>query len=226
MAAPEPLPPTEPRGLLARFLRWFFHHLYTTWAWGYEAVAWLVSFGAWSRWRRTALSAFPAGTRLLEIGCGTGRLLAESLERGDAAVGVDASAQMTRRTAARLRRSGRPIELVRARAQALPFPAAVFPAALSTFPSEYIFEPASLAELRRVLRPDGRMVVVLAAWILPRFIWERLARWLFDATGQAPRPEPRWLSVFEAGGFRARFATVEVSGATVLQLLAAPVEPA
>ena len=64
------------------------------------------------------------------------------------------------------RRAG-PFRLARAAAQALPFPAAVFDGVVSTFPSEYIYDPATVREIRRVLRPGGRLVVVPAATLLP-----------------------------------------------------------
>ncbi len=210
----------EPRGFLERLLRWFFHHLYTSWAWSYDAVAWLVSLGAWSGWRRTGLDRIPVGSPILEIGCGTGRLLAESLLRGDRAIGIDASGKMTRLTGRGLARAGLPVVVARAQAQALPFLPASFPIVLSTFPSEYLLDPATLREVRRVLRPEGSLLVVLSARIVPRFVWERLARWLFDATGQSPRPTARWLSPFENAGFSADFETVETPGASVLHLVA------
>ena len=204
----------------SRFLGWFFRHLYTTFAGSYDAVAWISSFGRWSAWRRTGLLAIAPGTRFLEIGCGTGHLLAEALARGDQPIAIDASRQMTRLTGRRLRRRGRASVVARARASALPFSAAAFPAALSTFPSEYIFDPAALTELRRVLAPGSTLTVVLSARILPRFVWDRLSRWLYEWTGQAPPPDPMWLAPFKAAGFAAHFETVEVPRASVVHVVA------
>jgi hypothetical protein len=38
---------------------------------------------------------------------------------------------------------------------------------VSTFPTEYISDPATIREIGRVLRPDGRLIVVLSASLLP-----------------------------------------------------------
>jgi ubiquinone/menaquinone biosynthesis C-methylase UbiE len=202
------------------FLHWFFRYLYTSLAWSYDAVAWLSSLGQWEIWRRTALDRVAAGTTTLELGFGTGHLQEEAQLAGLRAFGVDASPQMVRITARRLRRAALPLRLVRARAQALPFPRSTFPQLISTFPSEYIFDPASLGEIRRILMPGGTLVVVFSALIRPRFPWERLTRWLYEQAGQAPGPDEKWLTPFRDAGFQVRLETVEVPGASVLQIIA------
>ena len=78
----------------------------------------------------------------------------------------------------------------------------------------------SLAELHRTLAPGGELVVVISSRILPVFLWDRLSRWVYDLAGQAPRPQPSWLSPFEAAGFAARFEIVEIPGASVFHILA------
>lgn len=141
---------------MRRILGWFLRHLYRELAWAYDAVAWFVSFGRWTAWGETALAYRKEGP-LLEVGCGTGRLL--SRLAGDApAVGSDASRAMLKRA----RRHAASVPLCQARAQALPFPPSTFDTVLSIFPSPYIYDPASWAEFRRVLRPGGRVVVVHA----------------------------------------------------------------
>jgi SAM-dependent methyltransferase len=52
-------------------------------------------------------------------------------------------------------------------AQRLPFNAASFDTVVSTFPSEYIYDPATIAEVERVLRPGGRLIVIEGANLLP-----------------------------------------------------------
>lgn len=205
---------------LSRLLRWFFHHLYTTWAWAYDAVAWISSLGEWSAWRRTVLTWLPHVGRSLELGFGTGHLLVEAEHQGLHPFGADASSQMARLALRRVRRNRIPARILRAQAQALPFAPGSFAAVFATFPSEYIFDPACLAEIRRLLEPSGKLVVVFSARIRPRFLWQHLTRWLYDWSAQAPRADPKWLSPFTQAGFDARFEVVEVPGASVVQIIA------
>ncbi len=87
--------------------------------------------------------------RVLDLGCGTGRALL--LVPG--AVGADMSVEMLR--------SAPPGRAACARAEALPFRTATFDAALCTNSFHHYPDPLStLREIRRVLRPGGRAVLV------------------------------------------------------------------
>ena len=145
-----------------RLIRWMFARFYRQFAWTYDVVAALVSWGRWRRWTLAALPALSGD--ILELGCGTGNLqaalndvlIAHNL---GSVSGVDASAQMLHLA----RRKAPQARLARADAGALPFLHASFDHVVATFPSEYIAAPATLAEVRRVLRPGGRLLVVLGA---------------------------------------------------------------
>ncbi len=114
-----------------------------------------------------ALAAGPRA-RVLDIGCGTGRL-AERLTTADGVrsiVGCDFSAGMLANAAERLAapRATGVASLVRGDATCLPFADAAFDAAVSTeafhwFPDQ----DAALRELRRVLRPGGRLLLALVS---------------------------------------------------------------
>lgn len=211
-----------PRTWVARVLGWFFRRLYTTFAFGYDAVAWLSSFGAWDAWRRTALQDLVPGPPLLELGCGTGHLLGQALAAGHQAFSVDASPQMVRITRRRLRRKGYAAVLAHARSQDLPFRSGTFSFCISTFPSEYIFDSLTQAEIHRVLTPEGQLVVVASAQIRPRFPWEVLSRWLYRVTGESPAADERWLDPVRRAGFDVRFKVVSIPGADVLQVVGTP----
>jgi len=149
--------------MYVRLIRWAFARFYREFAWTYDTVAAVVSGGRWSSWGQAALPYLRG--QVLELGCGTGNLQ-RALERGPGGplvAGVDASPQMLAITRRKLAASGQSDRLVRAVAQALPFPATSFDSIVATFPSEYIIDPATLAELRRVVRPSGQVVVALAA---------------------------------------------------------------
>ncbi|HXV53991.1 MAG TPA: methyltransferase domain-containing protein [Solirubrobacterales bacterium] len=115
---------------------------------------------------REAIGAAP-GQRILDVGCGPGFYAAElAAEVGaDGGVtGVDGSDAML--ALARRRNSeAANVEFVEGDATALPVADDSFDAALSVQVLEYVAEiPAALAEVRRVLRPGGRLVIWDVDW--------------------------------------------------------------
>jgi ubiquinone/menaquinone biosynthesis C-methylase UbiE len=128
------------------------------------------------------LKLFPGGAigRLLDIGTGTGRLLELLAPRVTAALGIDASRAMLALARARLAAPGLTHCAVRlADMYRLPLPDAGFDAVVMQMVLHYAEEPAgALAEAARVLRPDGRLVVVDLAAHVRRDCVKRLAhRW-------------------------------------------------
>ena len=124
--------------------------------------------GQWRVWQRQVISRIQ-GHDVLELGCGLGDLLADMLEAGYACRAVEQSPEMV--AAARdtlLRRKvGSDAAVLLGSAQHLTFNDASFDTVVSTFPSEYIYDPDTLAEIERVLRPGGRLIVVEGANLLP-----------------------------------------------------------
>ncbi len=103
------------------------------------------------------------GISLLDVAAGTGGAALAAAERGAIVVAVDASPAMVARIAAR--GAGR-VSAQMAEAAALPFPDSTFGAALSSFGVVLLPDPAQgVAEMRRVLRPGGRIAVV--TWTEP-----------------------------------------------------------
>ncbi len=95
-----------------------------------------------------------AGRRALDVGCGCGGLVRALGTAGARAAGVDVCANLLGRAAA----SGG--AFARADAHALPFPDGAFDLATSALVLHYLKWPGrALAELRRVLRPGGRLVL-------------------------------------------------------------------
>jgi ubiquinone/menaquinone biosynthesis C-methylase UbiE len=185
------------RRLWWAFLRLFFRLLYNEFAWTYDLVAWVVSLGQWKAWGRTAIphltsrpARHPQCERVLELAHGPGHLLVAMAERCLSPMGLDFSPYMGRLARRRLRRAGLTVPLVRARAQALPFCDRCFDNAVAAFPTEFILNPATLREIARVLRSDGRLVVVAWARLSGHDPLSRFIGWLYQVTGQG-EPLPR-----------------------------------
>lgn len=150
--------PHSPRA--GSLLRFAFNQLYTHAAWAYDAVAAAVSFGEWQQWGRAVIPFLPAQARLLEIGHGPGHLNLTLRQQGWSIAGIDLSPQMSVMARRRLSRARLDITLARASAGQLPFHDASFGAVISTFPTDYIYSQQVLAEIRRVLSPGSRLVIV------------------------------------------------------------------
>ncbi len=119
--------------------------------WLYDAVCALVERFGLGRWRRRLVEG--AQGRTLDVGCGTGRNL-PLYAAGVRVIGLDPS----RDALASARRRAPGAALVQGDAQALPFRDAVFDTVVSGLVFCSVPDPRrGLAEVRRVLRQDGRL---------------------------------------------------------------------
>jgi SAM-dependent methyltransferase len=101
-----------------------------------------------------------AGRRVLDAGCGTGPLSAVLRDRGATVTGFDSSAKMLELARRRL---GPDAELLMADLdRPLPFPDGAFDDAVAGLVLHYLQDwTAPLAELRRVLKPGGRLILAV-----------------------------------------------------------------
>jgi ubiquinone/menaquinone biosynthesis C-methylase UbiE len=114
----------------------------------------------------------PPAMRVLDIGCGTGRLLGLVHDRSSVAVGVDASARML--AAAKRLRDG-PL-FACGLAEQLPFASGAFDVVTATLSLRHWLDPVrGIGEVARVLCPAGVLIVADA-----------------DMEGEAVRPRRRW----------------------------------
>lgn len=96
------------------------------------------------------------GRRVLELGCGTGIFLEKLAARGAAITGIDLSADLLGRCAARMAGAAN-VRLVRGNAMQMPFPDGSFDAVYGSSILHHLDLAAALAEVTRVLRPGGRL---------------------------------------------------------------------
>lgn len=209
---------------IAKLLRLTFYLLYHSLAPTYDYVADLVSLGQWRAWIQEIIP-YLQGTRLLELGHGPGHLQRFLLDLGLLPFGLDESAPMGRLARRNLRKSGyTQIALTRGLAQYLPFPANAFSTVVATFPSDYIFDPHTLSEIRRVLRPKGRLVVLLSVCPSDNTMPARFSAWLFRITGQvvqSDRESANRLRVpFERAGWTTTIEYLNSHGGRLAILLA------
>jgi demethylmenaquinone methyltransferase/2-methoxy-6-polyprenyl-1,4-benzoquinol methylase len=138
----------------------------------YDLLNDILSLGQDRRWRRAVAAALrpAAGERVLDLAAGTGTVSRILTSAGADCVACDFSLGMLRVGAARLggdagggpgARAGRGrVRFVAGDALALPFRAGAFDAVTISFGLRNVADPAAaLAEMRRVTRPGGRLLV-------------------------------------------------------------------
>lgn len=138
----------------------------------------------------------PAPQRLLDVGCGTGHLARELLAAGHRVAAVDLLPEAL--AAARADAPG--VGLLRADAGRLPLAAGGFDAVTALDVLEHVDDAAALAELRRVVRPGGLLVLTVPA-----------APWLWSHRDEAAGHRRRYTRKrLEAALARAGFAPLEL----------------
>jgi ubiquinone/menaquinone biosynthesis C-methylase UbiE len=135
-------------------------------------------------YRATLLAAVPKGGCLVEVGVGTGKLLAELRQRAAMVIGIDNSAPMLEEAGRQVARDGSgDIDLRLGDMAHLPVPDHGADTAVLNMVLHHAPQPLTvLAEVRRVLRPSGTLIIADFCRHEAEWARERLAdQWLgFD----------------------------------------------
>jgi len=124
----------------------------------YDALMWPFERAALGAWRRR-LAARARG-RVLEVGAGTGSQL-RWYPTGAAVTALEPDPGMAARARRAAARAAARVTVVEGVAESLPFAAASFDAAVTSFSFCTVADPAAaLGELRRVLVPGGRLLML------------------------------------------------------------------
>lgn len=124
----------------------------------YDRTNGVLSAGNHLLWRAAMVRAIApqAGERILDVAAGTGTSSAALARSGAEVIALDFSAGMV----AEGRKKHKKIEFVEGDAEKLPFPDNQFDAVAISFGLRNVNEPKqALAEMFRVLKPGGRLVV-------------------------------------------------------------------
>jgi len=133
----------------------------------YDLMNRLMSFGRDGAWRRRALAelACGRGDLVLDVGTGTGDFLPLLAGRGCRAVGADLTPVMMLAGRKKLAPYRGRAYLLAGDTLHLPFADHSFDGIINGFLLRNVADlPAALAEMRRVLRPGGRLVCLEITW--------------------------------------------------------------
>jgi ubiquinone/menaquinone biosynthesis C-methylase UbiE len=134
----------------------------------YDLLAWLLTLGRERalRERLVDLARIAPGETVLDVGCGTGSLALAAKRRVGATghvTAIDASDEMIAQARTKAAKLGLDVEWKVARAESLPCSTESVDVVLSTLMMHHlprVVREAFAGEIRRVLKPDGRVLVV------------------------------------------------------------------
>lgn len=139
--------------------------------WRYDLMGWFIdTFMFRGQWRdlrqKTAkLARIQPGDKVLDVGCGTGTLALEVARRAGRAgrvTGIDPSSEQIARARSKAARHNVPIDFQIGVIEHLPHPDQTFDVVLSTLMMHHVPAPLKrqgLAEIARVLKPGGRLII-------------------------------------------------------------------
>ncbi len=135
--------------------------LFATIAPRYDLINDLQSFGLHRVWKRrlVRLASVRKGVRALDLCCGTGDIARALAQQGASVVGLDFSAAMLR--VAQTRHSSTVVQWMRGDALQIPFSDGAFDLVTIGYGLRNLSDcRAAVAEMLRVLRPGGRLLVL------------------------------------------------------------------
>ncbi len=138
------------------------------WPLWYDVLVWVVTRGKERDFRDKTVDTarIAPGESVLDVGCGTGGLAMAAKRRvGDVGkvYAIDASPEMIARARRKARKAGLDVAFEAAAVERLPFADGSFDAVLATIMLHHLPEDVrqqGLREMRRVLKPGGRLFVV------------------------------------------------------------------
>jgi len=156
--------------------------VFTRSASSYEHICYFPIFGQWL----VDTAQIPAGSTVLDVACGRGAVLFPAAQRVSTkgkVIGIDLAEGMARETGLEIKRRGlTQAETRQMDAETLDFPASFFDFVLCGFSLQFFPHlDRALEEFRRVLKPNGRVVVTTWADDDSRWDWFEDLRTVYGA---------------------------------------------
>jgi ubiquinone/menaquinone biosynthesis C-methylase UbiE len=186
------------------------HHDQVADAFGSTAASYLTSHvhatGADLQTLASSIAATPGAT-VLDMGCGAGHASFAAAQHAHAVVAYDIAPQMLATVAAAAKERGLDnIRTQQGAAETLPFDDASFDWVISRMSAHHWHDvPKALAEVRRVLKPGGRVLFIDIAGIDHPLLDTHIqaVEVLRDASHIRDYRADEWLAYFTAAGFKA-----------------------
>ena len=125
-----------------------------------------------------------AGTRVLDVACGSGNLTIPAAQKGANVTGVDIATNLIEQARERAKSEGVTVQFDEGDAEQLPYVDASFDVVVTMFGAMFAPRPEMVAsELIRVCKPGGR--IAMANWTPAGFIGQ-----MFKTTGKHVTPPP------------------------------------
>jgi ubiquinone/menaquinone biosynthesis C-methylase UbiE len=142
--------------------------LVLNWGRRYDWVVQMMALGQAGRLRRKTIdfAQIAPGDRILDVGCATGDLTLRAKERAGSTgqvCGIDPGPEMIEVARRKAARAHVEVDFRAGVIEQLPYPDASFDVVLSSLMMHHLpadLKPIGLAEIRRVLRTGGRLVIV------------------------------------------------------------------
>ena len=142
--------------------------LVLNWGRRYDWVVQIMALGQAGRLRRKTVefAQIAPGERILDVGCGTGDLTLRAAERAGSTgqvCGIDPGPEMIEVARRKADRKHVAVDFRVGVIEQLPYPDASFDVVLSSLMMHHLpadLKPIGLAEIRRVLKPTGRLIIV------------------------------------------------------------------
>ena len=131
----------------------------------YDFLCELMGFGRSFKLKVIDLLSIKGFEKILDIGCGTGTLIIEVKKRypNTEILGIDPDEEILKIAGKKLKKSKVSAKLIKAYAQALPFPDSTFDLAVSTLIFHHLktdVKKKSIKEIYRVLKKRGRFLLI------------------------------------------------------------------